>query len=168
MDDASSAPTAAGFTIFRRDEAPHHQPSQATGITEVSGQGFQRLVEAGLGQGAESKVLFSAPGFNLLHVWFKSGFPLFRHSHGPDCLYQVVGGQIQVGDQVLKKGDGFFVPAGTHYTYIVGPEGCEVLEFRNEPLRDTDIQANNPVFWEKALEMVLAKQEQWKTEPRPL
>jgi hypothetical protein len=160
---------APGFTVFRFDEARDHIPAAPPrGLTEVSRDGLAKLTEAGMGAGAEARVLFSAPGFSLTYAWFKSGFPLFRHSHGPDCLYQVVGGELRLGEETLRKGDGFFLPAGAAYTFQVGPEGVEVLEFRHEDIRDTIIQANNPAYWEKAVETVLARKELWASEPRPL
>jgi hypothetical protein len=157
----------AGITVFRLDEARPHQPGPTGGLTEVSKAGLASLVEAGLGEGAEAQVLFSAPGFSLMYAHFKSGLPLFRHSHGPDCLYEVIGGSLDLGGQVLRKGDGFFLPAGTPYAFVVGPEGVEILEFRHEPLRDTVIYANNPVYWEKAVETVRSRREIWRDEGRP-
>jgi hypothetical protein len=44
------------------------------------------LQEAGIEEGQAVKLLFSAPGFSLTYAWFKSGFPLPRHSHNSDCL----------------------------------------------------------------------------------
>jgi hypothetical protein len=169
MSDGNHEPprSPGGFRIFRYEDSPQHKATVPTGVTEISGAGLSKVSEAGLGAGADTRVLYSAPGFNLVHVWFKSGWPLFRHSHGPDCLYYVIGGSLKIGDEELRKGDGFFVPGGVPYVYTVGPQGMELLEFRHEPIRDTDIQANNPAFWEKALEMVTSSQERWKTEPRP-
>jgi hypothetical protein len=170
MADGANPPAGrpGGLTLFRREEAPPHKPGPQGGLTDVSRAGLASLGEAGLGQGAESRVLFEAPGFSLMYVWFKSGFPLYRHSHGPDCLYQVIGGALHMGDDVLRKGDGFFVAAGTAYTFTVGSEGVEILEFRHEHIRDSVVQANNPAFWEKALETVTANRERWATEPRPV
>jgi hypothetical protein len=71
-------------------------------------------------------------GMSLFHAWFGPHFPLFRHSHPQtgDCLYYVVAGSAVLGSQVLRPGDGFFVPNGMPYKYRAGPEGVEVLEFR--------------------------------------
>jgi len=165
-ETGAKAPT--GMTIFRLDEARPHQPGPTGGLTEVSKAGLASLAEAGLGDGAQARVLFSAPGFSLMYAWFKSGLPLFRHSHGPDCLYEVIGGSLQMGDQVLRKGDGFFLTAGTPYAFTAGPEGVEILEFRHEPLRDTVIHANNPAYWEKAVEVVRSRREAWRDEQPPV
>jgi hypothetical protein len=158
----------AGFTVFRFAEGRQHMPGgPPQGLTEVSAAGLARLMETRMGGGAESRVLFETPGFSVMYVWFKSGFPLYRHSHGPDCLYEVIGGSLQMGEEVLRKGDGFFVPAGTPYAFTPGPEGVEILEFRHEPIRDTVIHANNPAYWDKAVETVAANAERWSTEARP-
>jgi hypothetical protein len=167
MADGASERGSAGFAIFRLDEAQKPEMGEYTGMTEVSRNGLAKLREAGLPDGIEAKVLYDGPGFNLAYGWIKSGFPVFRHSHGPDCLYQVIGGELHLGDQVLKKGDGFFVPAGAPYAFTAGPEGAEFIEFRHEACHHTHVQANNPAFWEKALELVTANHERWKTEKRP-
>jgi hypothetical protein len=167
MASATQQDPPKGISIFRRDEARPHRPGPQAGLTDISISGLKALGEAGLGQGAESRVLFEAPGFSLMSAWFKSGFPLYRHAHGPDCLYQVIGGSLRLGDDELTKGDGFFIPAGTPYSFTVGPEGVEILEFRHEPLRDSVVMANNPAFWEKALETVIANAGRWRGEPRP-
>jgi hypothetical protein len=169
MPDTSgaAAPPAAGLTIFRRSEAPPHRPGPPGGLSDVSREGLGRVVEAGLGDGAESAVLYDAPGFSLIYVWFKSGFPLYRHSHGPDCLYQVIGGSLQLGEAELRKGDGFFVPGGSAYSFVVGPDGVEILEFRHDHIHGTVIQANNPAFWDKAVETIRSRRAQWREEPRP-
>ena len=155
-------------TIFRREAAPLHQAGPQGGLTEASRAGLAGLVEAGMAEGAESRVLFDEPGFSLMYVWFKSGFPLYRHSHGPDCLYQVIGGSVRLGEQLLRKGDGFFVPGGTAYSFEVGPDGVEILEFRHEHVRDTVVQGNSPAFWDNAIKTVEARRKQWRSETRPV
>ena len=80
----------------------------------------------------------------------------------------MIGGSLQLGDETLNKGDGFFVPAGTAYTFKVGPEGVEILEFRTEHIRDTIVQAvNNPAFRDKAVETIRTRREQWRAEHGP-
>ena len=165
MDKSDAAPKQ--LKIFRHKESPRHKATPASGLTDVSRSGLAGLVEAGLGDGAETRILYEEPGFCVAWAWFKSGFPLYRHSHGPDCLYQVVGGSIRFGTEELGKGDGVFIPGGTPYTFQVGPEGAEIVEFRHEPISGTVVLANNPAFWEKAMEMVRGRREIWRSEPRP-
>jgi hypothetical protein len=169
MSDAvqTEARQANAIEIFRRDDAPPSVSGPKAGLTEVSIAGLTSLREAGMADGAETRLLFQDHGFSLIHVWFKSGFPLFRHSHGPDCLYQVIGGSLRLGEEVLRKGDGFFLPRGTLYAFEVGPEGVELLEIRREPICDTVVRADNPAFWEKALETIRARRQIWLNEPRP-
>jgi hypothetical protein len=156
------------FTIFRGATAPTLVLDDTTGLTEVSGAGLMGFRDAGIGpNGADTRVIFEAPGFSLVYAWFKSGFPLPRHSHKMDCAYYIVGGSLQLGPDILGKGDGFFVPANAPYTYTVGPEGVEVLEVRQEACHDIHIMANNSAFWRKAIEAAPASLERWSQEPRP-
>jgi hypothetical protein len=127
----------------------------------------QAVIEAGVLEGSETRMLFAGGGFSLAYAWFKSGFPLPRHSHDSDCLYYVVSGSLLMGDQELKAGDGFFVGGDVPYAYIPGPEGVEVLEFRAAQRFDIKMLAGVGAFWDKALETVKAKRETWPAEPRP-
>jgi hypothetical protein len=170
MADGSKAggDGARAFEVFHFSEAPAPELTAYTGMSDVAACGLARLRDAGLAEGVEAKILFEAPGFSLAYAWFKSNFPVFRHSHPSDCLYLVAGGELHLGAQVLRKGDGFFVPANSPYSFTAGPEGGELLEFRQEACRDTHIQANNPAFWTRALELVQASRPAWSGEPRPV
>jgi hypothetical protein len=159
---------ARPFRIFRGATAPPMQLDELTGLTEVSSQGLARLQDAGgWGAGADVRVLLDIPGFSLTYAWFKSGYPLARHSHKADCAYYIVGGSLKLGSEVLGKGDGFFVPGGAPYTYTVGPDGVEVLEFRHHGCHDMKIMANNAAFWAKAVEATPSNLLRWDREPRP-
>src|SRR5262245_8298537 len=72
------------FVVFRakdaRAEAEAHFMDYEP-ITPVAAEGARKAQEAGVDAGHELKLLFSVPGFSLSYVWFKSGFPLPRHSH---------------------------------------------------------------------------------------
>jgi hypothetical protein len=155
------------FAVFRLSEALQPEPTGYAGMSAVAADGLAQLRDAGLSEGVEARMLFEVPGFSLAYAWFKSNFPVFRHSHPSDCLYLVVGGELHLGTEVLRKGDGFFVPASAPYSFTAGPEGGELLEFRQEACRDTHIQANNPAFWARALELVGASRPNWASEPRP-
>jgi mannose-6-phosphate isomerase-like protein (cupin superfamily) len=158
------------FAIFRNEDAHaeagipmmHHEP-----MTDTEIAGGTKLVEAGANNGHVTRLLFSTGKFSLAHAWFKSGFPLPRHSHDTDCLYYVVAGSLQMGTSELKAGDGFFVGGGVPYTYTPGPEGVEVLEFRADGDFNIKLLANNPAFWERSLATVIAKQASWPDETPP-
>ena len=126
-----------------------------------------QVQEAGVFEGAEERLLFSIPGFSLLHVWFKHGYPLPLHSHDADCLYYIVAGSIKLGTETLGPRDGFFVPANVPYGYTPGPEGVEVLEFRHATHFNFVNHANGLGFWEKALESVKANRPDWATAKMP-
>jgi hypothetical protein len=170
MDDTCMARdgSAGAFAIFRMQNAPNIEVPNITGMAEVARSGLRTMVEEGSSAGNELKVLFNAPGFNLTYAWFKSGYPLMRHSHSVDCLYLVMGGSLRLGDETLHKGDGFFVPANAPYVYTIGPQGVEILEIRHENCHDLNMMANNATFWAKAVETVKARGVHWKTEPKPV
>ena len=167
-DDENAAPLR--FAVFRfADAAPEDGLPEMTykPIPPAVAARGQELTEAGVLDGAENRMLFSGAGFSLAYAWFKSGFPLPRHSHDSDCLYYVVSGSLNLGEEELKAGDGFFVGADVPYAYIPGPEGVEILEFRATQSFDIKMLAGAGAFWDKALQTVKAKRERWPEETRP-
>ena len=158
------------FAIFRaKDARCDAEPSfiQYEAVTSIVADGAQRAQAAGADAGHELKLLFAVPGFSLTYVWFKSDFPLPRHSHNVDCLYYIVGGSLKIGQEELGVGDGFFVGQDVPYTYKPGAAGVEVLEFRAAEVFNIKVLANNPAFWDKAVETVRSHRSQWAEEPRP-
>ncbi len=161
---------AGKFAIYRAADAPSFSEIDVmdyAGMTPGLEETFARLADAGVEGGQTVKLLFSAPGFSLTYAWFKSAFPLPRHSHDADCLYYIVAGSLTLGSQTLGAGDGFFVPMDAAYSYVPGPEGVEVLEFRHAQHFNIKFLAGNPAFWDKALETVRAERAGWETQPRP-
>jgi hypothetical protein len=84
-----------------------------------------------------------------------------------DCLYYIVGGSLTIGQEELGVGDGFFVGKEVPYTYRPGAAGVEVLEFRAADSFNIKIMANNPAFWDKAVESVRNQRSAWAKEARP-
>jgi quercetin dioxygenase-like cupin family protein len=120
--------------------------------------------------GTASRVLFRSPGpagFSLVYAWFKSHYPLPAHSHNTPCLYYVIAGELALGLQVLKAGDGFFVPANAIYSYTAGAQGVEVLEFRDATEFDFVMRPGALPMWQRAAAICSANLERWKTEPPP-
>ncbi|MCW1431706.1 cupin domain-containing protein [Novosphingobium sp. JCM 18896] len=158
------------FKIFRAADAPmaaetgcmHFEPFRDE-VLPLLGQ----VQEAGVFNGAEERLLVNLPGFSLLHVWFKHGYPLPLHSHDADCLYYIVAGSIRLGTETLGPRDAFFVPANVPYTYTPGPEGVEALEFRHATSFNFVNHANGLAFWQKALDTVTAKQGEWASATMP-
>ena len=142
------------------------------GVDESVMAGFGRIAAVGVERGVTEKTvcLFREPGENglsLVYAWFKSGFVLPKHSHDADCLYYVIAGSLKMGSVELKKGDGVFIPADHGYTYEVGPDGLEVLEFRNATKFHIHFKDNEVAHWDK---MEAAQQRgatAWPTEPAP-
>ena len=166
--DAAKSDKSA-FQIFRgADATPEDIGIMRSGpVTPVMAEGGRRMMEAGVEQGHETRLLFAGAGFSLTYVWFKSGYPLPRHSHDVDCLYYILGGSLRLGTEELGTGDGFFVGGGVPYTYVPGPAGVEVLEFRAADAFDIKLLANNPAFWDKALQTVHANRATWERQERP-
>jgi len=126
------------------------------------------MVTEGMLDGSKLSVLYRRPGgFSLTHVWFKSGFPLPSHSHSTPCLYYILAGSLTVGTQELGPGDGFYIAAETNYIYVPGPEGVEVLEFRDKDSFDIKVRDRNPKWWVKALERLRQVRGKWALEGPP-
>ena len=124
----------------------------------------------GVAVGSSSRVLFRSPspnGFSLVYAWFKSNFPLPVHSHSTPCLYYIVAGELMLGTRALKAGDGFFVPANAFYSYKAGPNGVEVLEFRDACEFDFVFRGATFPMWERAAGIIQDNLERWKTEAPP-
>jgi hypothetical protein len=158
------------FAIYRAAEArgyAEHNVMRIDALTPMVAEGLAHFQGAGDGDGQLVKLLYAAPGFSLTYVWFKSGYPLPRHSHSSDCLYHIVGGSLQIGTEVLGVGDGFFVGSDAPYTYTPGPEGVEVLEFRNTDQLNIRFRSNNQEAWEQAANIMAGRRAAWSTEQPP-
>lgn len=158
------------FEIFRaadaRDYAAHSimdvvidSPAIAEGLTEFATEGGS--------SGQRVEMAYSRSGFSLTKVWFKSGYPLPLHSHTSDCLYYIVAGSVRMGEEVLGPGDGFFVGSEVPYTYETGPEGVEVLEFRNTDAFNIRFLAKNKTAWDKTVDKLRERRADWVDEPPP-
>lgn len=167
---AQSDRPAGRFAVYRAADAPAFSEIDVMdyeGLTPELEANIATLGEAGVDEGQTVKLLFAAPGFSLTYAWFKSGFPLPRHSHNADCLYYIVAGSLTLGTEELGPGDGFFVPSDAAYAYVPGPDGVEVLEFRNTDHFNIKFLAGAGAFWSKALETVRAERPGWAAQPRP-
>ena len=74
--------------------------------------------------------------FNLLRIKFAPNFLIPRHYHNIDQLVFVLKGEARQGSRVFHPGDGWSTPAGQTYSVSAGPEGCETVEIRTQPLED--------------------------------
>lgn len=157
-----------GLKIFRSADAPTLEETGMMAPTTMAPVAAERVgghVDA-YNDGAELRVLYGRPGDagspSLVHVWFKPNYPLPRHTHDVDCLYYVVSGSLTMGKQELCPGDGFFVPADAPYQYTAGPEGVEVLEFRNERAFDIKVTEDDPARWDAMIRTVDEQREGWQ------
>jgi hypothetical protein len=158
------------FTLFRaRDALPYEEAGVMTAepaSTTATAQ-FSELIEGGMLEGSKVSLLFSRPGLSLTHAWFKTGFPLPRHSHNADCAYFIISGTLRIGTEELGPGDGFFVGSDVPYTYIPGEGGVEVLEIRTADLFDIKLLVNNQAWWDKAAERLREVTPRWPEETAP-
>jgi quercetin dioxygenase-like cupin family protein len=175
-DDGTDKATARKrLMVFRaQDATPVQDHMPIAGIDAGVLAGLQLLNAANPtddpNHGAKTVVLFKEPGdsgMSLTYVWFKSGYLLPRHSHDTDCLYFVMAGELQLGKQVLRKGDGMFIPANAGYTYQAGPQGVEVLEFRSATRFHFLFKNNTPAHWQDIADVLRRNGERWHDEPPP-
>ena len=160
---------AKQFQIFRKAEAyvMGTEGVMTTDPTPLQAEGLNRMIEAGVQDGAQFSILCNLPGFTLIHAWVKKDYPLPLHSHCADCLYHVVSGSLRLGTEELTAGDSIFIPASVPYTYRAGPEGVEVLEFRHTLEVDFRNYAKNQAFYDKADSTVLANRDGWREAGKP-
>ena len=156
--------TEAKMRVFRAQEIGEipGEESSFDPAPAATTEGLMRMFEAGMPSGAVVKRLFDAPGFSLLYAWFKPGFPLPRHSHDKDCLYYIVSGSLRLGTEELGAGDGFVLTADTPYTYAIGPEGLEILEFRHEGDFNSRAMGGTKAYWDKAVSAITANRAAWQ------
>lgn len=155
------------FEIFRARDAVDYAeggPMAVEPPTEVESAGMARLMEAGMIEGGQVKLLYSRPGMSLTYCWFKSGYPLPLHSHSADCLYFIVSGSLRIGTEELGPGDGFFLGTDVPYAYVPGPDGVEVMEFRTSDKFDFKSLGKSTAYWDKTLANLLAAKGNWAKE----
>ncbi len=175
MTAGSAAAEARGRPrVFRGREARPLGPETMTAAPagEDVKAGLARLAEAGVraGLGEKNLLLFGQPGEDgpsLVYLWFKSGYVLPPHSHDGDCLYYILAGCLQLGEETLGKGDGLFVPAGCAYAYEAGPEGVELLEFRNATRFGITLMGGRERAWERMISAFRENSEHWRDELPP-
>ena len=167
-------PRGLGMTITRASEAHPHtgrkqRGSDAPGfeLHPAIARGMQKIYSGGNSGGAMAVTLFSSPTMHVSYVWFKSGYPLPVHSHDVDCFYQIFAGSMRVGKDVLEKGDGVMIPAGTPYTVTPGEQGVEFFEFRSGEDYDTYYRAKTDSYWDRVAATHVERKAIWAEEKAP-
>ncbi|GMU79844.1 MAG: hypothetical protein AMXMBFR46_26330 [Acidimicrobiia bacterium] len=161
-----------GVTIYRVADAVNLNDTDFMGTPTMSDAARESLDMAVLGEsglGAHVTVVARQSaeegGFSLLHCWFKADYPLPRHSHDADCMYYVVSGEAHMGNQVLRAGDAFFIPADAPYLYTAGPDGVEVLEIRHDTAHfDMKILDQPAARWQALVDVTQANRDRWAAE----
>ena len=154
------------MTFYRMEDAPSLDDDgmMTTAPVDIDPAVFGAFDASLLAAGQHVKVLFKGTGpgaFSLVHARFEPGFRLPRHSHDSDCLYYVVSGEAHMGTRILRPGDGFFIVADAPYAYSAGPDGVEVLEFRQSTSFDIKIRDKTLSDWKPVIDAVLAHGSSW-------
>lgn len=66
----------------------------------------------------------------LFELSFEPGLEVAVHSHAADEIFYVVQGSFEIGNQSLDAGSSVLIRANTLYSFRVGPQGLQVLNFR--------------------------------------
>jgi hypothetical protein len=171
MDQDPGGSRTPNFAIYRGAEARDYNEHDVMRMDDLTPAIAEGLGHYSSGpedaQGQIVQLVFGAPGVSLSRVWFKSGYPLPLHSHSSNCLYYILAGSLRLGTETLGAGDGFFVGTDVPYTYTPGPEGVEVLEFRDTDQLNIRFMARSQAFWRKAGKTIGAKRDVWKDELPP-
>lgn len=172
MTEQIDTATSPKFRIFRGSDGrpcdlmTYGDGPPASGSSELGIKAPASDAPA-LDEGHDLRVLFDTPGMSLVRAWFKSEFPLPRHTHDVDCVYYITGGSLRMAEKVLRAGDGFFVGANVPYTYTPGPEGVEILEFRSSNAFNIKVMGDMAKVGEKSLVKIASQQDAWSTELAP-
>lgn len=168
------APKRRRLTVFRASESGEvsddMMPREGIDDTVLAALGQLEAANVNVGVGERTRLLFKEPGdegMSLLHVWFKSGYVLPFHSHSTDCLYYVVAGELRMGSHVLHKGDGLFIPGGHAYGYEAGPDGVELLEFRNASRFNLKFVPGAEQRWDQMVQTYTNRASIWEEETVP-
>ncbi|WP_056601534.1 MULTISPECIES: cupin domain-containing protein [unclassified Sphingomonas] len=161
----------AKMTFFRASSNadPGDDMMTIVGMEELDDAQRALLANDAKGAGVV-QCLFRDPdpqGFSMVRAWAKSGFMLPRHSHSADCLYYVLAGEMHMGSVVLRAGDGVYVPRDNVYTFTAGPEGMEMLEFRNAASFDMRLRDNDAAHWGRIMESAERHRARWPDELPP-
>jgi len=165
-------PKKARMRIFRAKDAYEvdEKIMPVEGLDEKVLAGFKQIADCGIENGHQVRCLFreeAGTGLSLVHIWYKSGFVLPQHSHDADCLYYVIAGEIHAGKVILGQGDGFLIPKNHDYTYAAGPEGVELLEFRNAATFNIVFNGKDPQQWTRMIDAAESNAETWKSQTKP-
>lgn len=162
------------LTVFRAGESSEvtdeMMPREGIDETVLSALGQLETANVNVGVGEKTRLLFKEPGddgMSLLYVWFKSGYVLPFHSHSTDCLYYVLAGELRMGSHLLHQGDGIFIPSHHAYGYEAGPDGVELLEFRNASRFNLKFTPGAQPRWDHMVQTYTSRATIWEEESVP-
>ena len=169
---SKETPRSSRMRIFRAAEGIELDETimPMAGLDENVLAGFQQVAGSGLENGHRVRCLFqdkTGTGMSLVHIWYKSGFLLPQHRHDADCVYYVIAGEIHAGNAVVGQGDGLYIPKDHDYTYRAGPEGVELLEFRNAATFNILFNGKDPGQWTRMAAAAKDNADAWKLQTKP-
>jgi quercetin dioxygenase-like cupin family protein len=163
-----SAARTGRLTLFDFDEATPLADTDMMSMPTLGDDsvGWDTVGEWAGSAGHVVKVLYRGEGddgFSLVWSWFGPHYTLPRHSHSADRLDHVVRGEARLGNRVVRAGSGFFVPADAPDAYSAGPDGTEILVFRNATSFDMKI-SESAARWQAILDGARANADVWAAE----
>ena len=172
--DAQPQISRRRITMIRAGEGVpmDHESMPFVGVDEDVMANFAKLSASvpNMVDAAHTEILFRMPGENgmsLSRAWFKSGYITPRHSHNSDCLYYILSGEARFGSARLGPGEGIFIPANDGYVVEAGPEGCELLEYRNAAEFNIHFKDNDAGHWDRIARSLGEHMTGWDSEVRP-
>lgn len=166
--DAEPESSSRGMVFFAKEDAVPLDESNMMAPARIDPAVYKNLDLRPIATGTRTMALFQGEGrdgFSLVTATMKPGYRLPRHTHSSDCLYLVTHGSVFVGRREITQGSGFLVKAGQPYAYRVGDHGAEVVEFRSTTSFDMQILDQTVEKWKPIVDVAVANQEMWLTEP---
>ena len=78
-----------------------------------------------------------------------------------------MAGELRSGSSHLHKGDGLFIPGGHAYGYEAGPDGVELLEFRNASRFNLKFVPGAEQRWDQMVQTYTNRASIWEEETVP-
>jgi hypothetical protein len=127
-------------------EAP---PDPRVAVVDPSKGARPEFVVPYFGGRVEQHDLVSNPdsdGIRLSIFRVEPGTVFPRHTHNVDYIEFVLDGEVHYGNKVVRRGGGVFRKAGTPYTFMAGPEGAVIADFRAHTFYTTE-WLDDPADW---------------------
>ncbi|MGE4431286.1 MAG: cupin domain-containing protein [Sphingobium sp.] len=71
-----------------------------------------------------------AQSLQLFEIAYEPGADIEVHAHHEDEIIYILGGSMKLGNRTVGPGSSLFVQGGTLYSFMAGPDGLKMLNFR--------------------------------------